>query len=141
MLKNLSCLVLASAAAISACKYPSKAQIGSIFAELTSGNYTGFFSYVEPNVEWIVEGTHPLAGTYTDRATFINDTIVFLGTLEDPNRPIKLSVVNIIGGCNEPFSAQELHAYGYGKNGELFDNNYSWNTGTFLVVPVGSTMR
>ncbi|KAI9719918.1 MAG: hypothetical protein M1828_006048 [Chrysothrix sp. TS-e1954] len=128
MMKTLGVALLVGTASVAACKYPSKQEISATFAKLTGGDYAGFFADVEDNVTWIVEGTHPLAGVYTDKKTFTKDTLEYLANLEDPKRPITLSVVNIIGGCNEPWSAQELNAHGFAKNGLEFDNNYSWNT-------------
>jgi len=98
--------------------YPSQAQIGKIFGYLTAGNYTAFFANVIEDVDWSVMGTHPLAGEYHDREIFINETLVRLGKTTAPGHPIVLSLVNIMGGGNEEWSVQELHALGVCKDGK-----------------------
>ncbi|KAI9871211.1 MAG: hypothetical protein M1830_003194, partial [Pleopsidium flavum] len=96
--------------------YPSQAQIGKIFGYLTAGNYTAFFANVIEDVDWSVMGTHPLAGEYHSQEIFINDTLVLLDKTAAPDHPIVLSLVNIIGGGNEEWSVQELHALGVCKD-------------------------
>jgi ketosteroid isomerase-like protein len=43
----------------------SIAYVRQIFQNLESGDGKGFFDHVADNVDWIVEGTHPLAGATT----------------------------------------------------------------------------
>jgi len=38
--------------------------VRKIFKELDRGDGAGFFEHVDDKVDWIVEGTHPLAGQY-----------------------------------------------------------------------------
>ena len=38
------------------------AYVHQIFRNLESGDGKGFFEHVADDVDWIVEGTHPLAG-------------------------------------------------------------------------------
>ena len=45
-------------------------RIREIFKELENGNGTAFFEHVADNVDWIVEGTHPLAGRYRSKYDF-----------------------------------------------------------------------
>ena len=40
------------------------------FGHLEMGDLDAFFAYVHPRVEWIVMGSHLLAGTYHGRTTF-----------------------------------------------------------------------
>ncbi|KAI9723487.1 MAG: hypothetical protein M1828_004217 [Chrysothrix sp. TS-e1954] len=108
--------------------YPSKAEINTIFGALHSGSFTKFASYVDTNVVWTVEGTHPLAGTFHGSDDFFKNTLEVLGSIQSTANPIVISVVNIIGGGDEEWSVQELHAQGIMKNGFDFDNNYSWVT-------------
>jgi ketosteroid isomerase-like protein len=45
------------------------AYVHQIFRNLESGDGKRFFDHIADNVDWIVEGTHPLAGHYTARLT------------------------------------------------------------------------
>ena len=42
--------------------------VRTIFKGLEQGDGAGFFDHVDDNVDWIVEGTHPLAGHYTSKS-------------------------------------------------------------------------
>lgn len=46
------------------------AYVREIFGNLESGDGKGFFDHVADNVDWIVEGTHPLAGHYHTKPAF-----------------------------------------------------------------------
>ena len=46
-------------------------QVRDIFTTLVVGNGGKFFSHVADNVDWTVEGTHPLAGHYHSKADFL----------------------------------------------------------------------
>jgi ketosteroid isomerase-like protein len=45
------------------------AYVHEIFRNLESGDGQGFFDHVADDVDWIVEGTHPLAGHYHSKAS------------------------------------------------------------------------
>jgi hypothetical protein len=62
-------------------------------------------------------GTHPLAGEYTNRTIFAIDALARLANTLDPTKPAKLNLVHIVGGGDEEWSSQELHALGVCKNG------------------------
>src|ERR1700758_3736839 len=57
----------------------STAYVREIFKNLESGDGKGFFDHVADDVDWIVEGTHPLAGHYHSKADFIAHTFEKLG--------------------------------------------------------------
>jgi hypothetical protein len=63
-------------------------------------------------------GTHPLAGHYSNRTIFLTDAILRLGNVLNSRYASSLELVHIIGGGNEEWSVQELHALGICKNGE-----------------------
>ena len=44
--------------------------VRKIFKELERGDSAGFFEHVDDKVDWIVEGTHPLAGHYKSKSVF-----------------------------------------------------------------------
>lgn len=103
----------------STCGYPTKAEIGDIFAKLASGDSQGFLAAVSPTVNWTVEGTHPLAGNYLSRDVFYNSTIVRLFNYESKTDPLKIGVGQITGGGDcDPDAVVELTVRGSMANGE-----------------------
>ena len=52
----------------------STAYVREIFKNLESGDGKGFFDHVADDVDWIVEGTHPLAGHYHSKTEFLAHT-------------------------------------------------------------------
>ena len=53
-----------------------------LFATLADPATTGqFFERVSDSVSWTVEGTHPLAGTYTSKRAFFDSTFTILSPL------------------------------------------------------------
>jgi len=99
-------------------KYPNKCQIAQTFNHLAEGNFSAFFKQVAPDVDWTLMGTHPLAGQYHNRTIFITDAIQRLANTLVPSTGAGLDLVQIVGGGDEEWSAQELHAVGVCKNGE-----------------------
>lgn len=62
-------------------------------------------------------GTHPLAGEYHNRTVFLTNAIERLAnTLIAGTSTLEL--VHIVGGGDEEWSVQELHATGVCKNGK-----------------------
>ena len=49
-----------------------------IFKALEQGDGAGFFAHVDDQVDWIVEGTHPLAGHYRSKSDFLAGTFAKL---------------------------------------------------------------
>jgi ketosteroid isomerase-like protein len=47
--------------------------VREIFKGLESGDGAAFFKHVAEDVDWIVEGTHPLAGHYLSKKAFFDD--------------------------------------------------------------------
>jgi ketosteroid isomerase-like protein len=45
-------------------------RVHEIFKGLETGDGAAFFDHVADNVDWTVEGTHPLAGHYHSKADF-----------------------------------------------------------------------
>src|SRR5271167_5284319 len=52
----------------------SRAYVREIFRHLESGDGKKFFDHVAEDVDWIVEGTHPLAGHYRSKSDFLAHT-------------------------------------------------------------------
>src|SRR6202166_794884 len=52
--------------------------VREIFKGLENGDGAAFFEHVADNVDWIVEGTHPLAGHYRSKKAFREGTFAKL---------------------------------------------------------------
>ena len=53
--------------------------VRQVFKGLEDGDGAEFFKYVSDDVDWTVEGTHPLAGHYRSKANFVAGTFAKLG--------------------------------------------------------------
>jgi len=97
-------------------------RVRNIFKGLENGDGAAFFEHVADNVDWIVEGTHPLAGHYLSKKAFIAGTFDKLGQVLPQGA--QLHVENLIVSDDE--AAVELHSLATAKNGMRFDNRYCW---------------
>ena len=97
-------------------------RVREIFNGLETGNGAAFFEHVADNVDWIVEGTHPLAGHYLSKKAFIEGTFAKLSQVL-PNGA-QLHVEDLIVKDDE--AVVELHSLATAKNGMRFDNRYCW---------------
>ena len=96
--------------------------VRKIFAGLEHGEGAAFFEHVAADVDWIVMGTHPLAGHYKSKADFIAGTFAKLGKVL-PNGA-QLHVDNLI--VDGDVAIVELCSEAIAKNGFRFDNHYCW---------------
>jgi ketosteroid isomerase-like protein len=96
--------------------------VREIFKGLENGDGAAFFEHVADNVDWIVEGTHPLAGHYFSKKAFIEGTFAKLSQVL-PNGA-QLHVEDVLVKDNE--AVVELHSLATAKNGLRFDNRYCW---------------
>jgi ketosteroid isomerase-like protein len=93
-----------------------------IFQDLEHGDGAGFFEHVDDKVDWIVEGTHPLAGHYKSKSDFVAGTFAKLGKVL-PNGT-QLVVGHLL--VTDDWAVVELHSLATAKNGMRFDNRYCW---------------
>jgi ketosteroid isomerase-like protein len=93
-----------------------------IFKGLEQGDGAGFFEHVDDKVDWIVEGTHPLAGHYKSKPDFLAGTFAKLSKVL-PNGA-QLVVEHLI--VKDDQAVVELHSLATAKNGLRFDNRYCW---------------
>lgn len=100
----------------------STAYVHEIFKHLESGDGKGFFDHVSDDVDWIVEGTHPLAGHYHSKAEFVAHTFEKLGKVLP--RGAELYVENVL--VSGDWAVVELRSEATAKNGLKFDNRYCW---------------
>ena len=97
-------------------------EVRNIFKDLESGQGEGFFARVADNVDWTVEGTHPLAGHYTSKASFLAGTFEKLAKVL-PNGA-QLHVTHLL--LSGEWAVVELKSLATAKNGLRFDNDYCW---------------
>ena len=93
-----------------------------IFADLEAGSGDRFFEHVADNVDWTVEGTHPLAGRYTSKQDFRAHTFDRLNKILPGG--VKLRVEKVL--TDGDWAAVELRSDATAKTGMRFDNRYCW---------------
>ena len=99
-------------------------QVKNLFKNLESGDGAAFFDGVADNVDWIVEGHHPLAGHYYTKSDFLAGTFSKLAKVL-PNGT-QLHVTNVL--ISDDWAIVELASLATAKNGLRFDNKYCWVT-------------
>lgn len=97
-------------------------QVRAIFKELETGDGASFFKHVAEDVDWIVEGTHPLAGHYLSKQAFIDGTFAKLNRVL--LKGVELQTEHVLVKDDE--AVVELHSLATAKNGMRFDNRYCW---------------
>lgn len=93
-----------------------------IFSHLESGSGKSFFEHVADNVDWTVEGTHPLAGHYRSKQDFQAHTFERLNRILPTGAQLHVEHILIDG----EWAAVELRSNAVAKNGMRFDNRYCW---------------
>ena len=96
--------------------------VRKIFKGLEHGDGAGFFEHVDDKVDWIVEGTHPLAGQYKSKSDFLAGTFAKLAKVLPHGA--QLVVEHLI--VKDDQAVVELHSLATAKNGLKFDNRYCW---------------
>jgi hypothetical protein len=100
----------------------SEDDVRRIFRGLEEGDGASFFEHVDDKVDWIVEGTHPLAGHYTSKSDFLAGTFAKLAKVLPQGA--QLVVENLL--VKDDQAVVELHSLATAKNGLRFDNRYCW---------------
>ena len=98
------------------------AQIQDIFKKLETGDGGAFFAHVADDVDWTVEGTHPLAGRYHSKADFLAHTFEKLGKVLPQGTQLHVEHALVSGD----WAVVELHSLATARNGLRFDNRYCW---------------
>ena len=96
--------------------------VRKIFSGLEHGDGAAFFEHVADEVDWIVMGTHPLAGHYKSKSDFIAGTFAKLGKVLPDGA--QLHVEHLLVADDQ--AVVELHSEATAKNGMRFDNRYCW---------------
>jgi len=98
------------------------ADVQAIFKNLETGDGGAFFTHVAEDVDWIVEGTHPLAGHYHSKAEFVAHTFEKLAKVLPQGAQLHVEHALVSGD----WAIVELHSLATAKNGLRFDNRYCW---------------
>jgi len=93
-----------------------------IFAPLESGSGDAFFEHVADDVDWTVEGTHPLAGRYRSKQDFRAHTFARLNRILPGGAQLHVQQVLADGD----WAVVELRSHATAANGLRFDNRYCW---------------
>jgi hypothetical protein len=96
--------------------------VRQIFKGLEDGDGEAFFKYVSDDVDWIVMGTHPLAGHYLSKKAFIEGTFAKLAQVLPQGAELHTEHVIV----QDDQAVVELHSLATAKNGMRFDNRYCW---------------
>jgi ketosteroid isomerase-like protein len=96
--------------------------VREIFKGLESGDGADFFRHVADDVDWIVMGTHPLAGHYRSKTDFIAGTFAKLGRVLPNGAELHLEHLIV----KDEQAVVELHSMATARNGLRFDNRYCW---------------
>jgi uncharacterized protein len=81
-----------------------------------------FWDRVAEDVDWTVEGTHPLAGRYRGKREFTQATFARLGRLMKEGVRLKLEHLHVDGDT----TIAELASSAVTNEGAPFDNRYCW---------------
>jgi uncharacterized protein len=100
----------------------NKQDVKSLFARLEQGDGAKFFEHVADDVDWTVEGTHPLAGRYRSKQDFVAGTFAKLAKVLPEGT--QLSTQNIL--VDGDWAIVELRSMATARNGMRFDNHYCW---------------
>src|ERR1700722_9616429 len=74
-------------------------QVRAIFKGLEDGDGAAFFEHVADNVEWTVEGTHPLAGHYRSKRDFRAHTFEKLSKVLPQGTQLRVEHALVSGDC------------------------------------------
>jgi uncharacterized protein len=101
----------------------SRADRMALFSELQdSATQPKFWARVADEVDWTVEGTHPLAGHYRGKAEFIQSTFVRLARVLPNGVKLKVKQLYVDGDT----TIAELHSTSTTNEGAEFANDYCW---------------
>ena len=97
-------------------------EVRELFKSLEMGDGAAFFTHVAEDVDWIVEGTHPLAGHYRSKSDFLAHTFEKLGKVLPQGTQLHVTNALVSGD----WAIVELASLATAKNGLRFDNKYCW---------------
>ncbi len=89
-----------------------------MFGALATGDGT-FFANVVDDVDWKIMGHSPMSKSYNNKEEFQQQTLKYLAA-HVLTEPLKMYIVNVIGGGDDGSAAVELKADSVCKNGKSF---------------------
>jgi uncharacterized protein len=108
--------------------------VRSLFAKLEHGKSDAFFEHVADDVNWTVMGTHPLAGSYHTKSSFLAHTFARLNKILKEGVVLRVTDVLVDGDS----AAVEMESLSTALDGKPFDNRYCWivhfSNGTIVEV-------
>jgi uncharacterized protein len=108
--------------------------VRSLFANLEHGKSDAFFEHVADDVNWTVMGTHPLAGSYHTKSSFLAHTFARLNKILKEGVVLRVTDVLVDGDS----AAVEMESLSTALDGKPFDNRYCWivhfSNGTIVEV-------
>ena len=96
--------------------------VREIFKGLENGDGASFFKHVAEDVDWTVMGTHPLAGRYRSKLSFVAGTFARLEKVLPQGTQLRVEHILVTGEQ----AVVELRSFATAKNGMRFDNRYCW---------------
>jgi len=100
----------------------SSETVRRIFSHLEAGAGDAFFRHVADDVDWTVQGTHPLAGRYRSKQDFHAHTFARLNRVLPGGTQLHVESVLTDGD----WAVVELRSHATAMNGMRFDNRYCW---------------
>ena len=97
-------------------------RVRDVFKGLENGDGVAFIEYEDNNVDWTVEGTHPLASHYRSKSDFRSHTFDKLDRVLPQGTQLRVEHALVSGD----WAVVELHSLATAKNGLKFDNRYCW---------------
>jgi ketosteroid isomerase-like protein len=95
----------------------------ALFANLASAEtQPQFWARVADDVDWTVEGTHPLAGRYIGKQKFIDATFARLACVLEGGAKLRVDNLLVDGDT----VVAELVSTSISNEGAPFDNKYCW---------------
>lgn len=99
-----------------------KEAVAALFAHLATGDGAAFFAHVADDVDWTVEGTHPLAGHYRSKQAFRASTFDKLAQVLPEGAELGVEHILVAGD----WAVVELRSHATARDGLRFDNRYCW---------------
>jgi len=100
----------------------SQVEVRNLFHHLQVNESEKFFAHVRDDVQWTVKGTHPLAGHYQSKQSFLEATFMRLNPILQEG--VVLKVEHIFTADNT--AVVEMKSLSTAKNGKPFNNTYCW---------------
>ncbi len=98
--------------------------VRAVFAALERDESDTFFAHVADDVDWTVEGTHPLAGRYRSKTEFRAGTFAKIAKVLPQGPALRVTNVLVSGD----WAVVELRSMATARNGLRFDSRYCWVT-------------